>query len=146
MLPGVGLVMSAAARMMPESIKERLGIQSPSRVFAGIGRDTMAGLAQGLEHHGDVPISRLRALTQRIRNAGRGIMLGLAAGAASTAAAADTGTGAGATASGGNHYEIHIHAAPGMDEDALARLMLDKIREHERMKAQRQRSALFDRD
>lgn len=146
MLPGVGLVMSAAARMMPESIKERLGIQSPSRVFAGIGRDTMAGLAQGLEHHGDVPISRLRALTQRIRNAGRGIMLGLAAGAASAAAAADTSTGAGTATSGGNHYEIHIHAAPGMDEDALARLMLDKIREHERMKAQRQRSALFDRD
>jgi TP901 family phage tail tape measure protein len=131
--------------MMPGWLKGALGIQSPSRVFAAIGVDTMAGLAQGLENSGDTPLSRLRVLSGRIQDAGRGIMLGLATGAASGVAAASPG-GLPTASSAPAYYEIHIHAAPGMNEERLALLVREQIEAHERMKAVRARSSLRDQD
>jgi TP901 family phage tail tape measure protein len=120
--------------------KERLGIRSPSRVFAGFGGYTMDGLALGLQRGENGPLKQVRA------TAGRMVAAMAAGGALSVAAPAVAGAqpiaaafpvsaqvsqplaaspasigaaGGGATSIGGDTYEVHFHPAPGMDERAL---------------------------
>lgn len=52
MLGGVQNAVMNTASSAVTWFKNRLGIRSPSRVFAGLGLDTMAGLAQGLTRGG----------------------------------------------------------------------------------------------
>ena len=49
-------------------------------------------------------------------------------------------------ASGGNTYVFQIYAAPGMNEQQLAKLVQQKIEETERGKLARARGRLADRD
>jgi phage-related tail protein len=48
MFPNLTSAISGAAESVVSTFKNLLGINSPSRVFAGFGGDTMAGLEQGL--------------------------------------------------------------------------------------------------
>nr|WP_269450683.1 phage tail tape measure protein [Stenotrophomonas sp. MMGLT7] len=133
-----------------DSFKSVLGIHSPSRVFAQLGSYTMQGLARGLQAGQGGPLAAVAGLAKGLtRNAGTA----LAAGAlASPAAAMDTRTPiaaaprAAAAAPAGNHYEIHIHAAPGMDPQAIARAVAMELDRREAAKAARNRSALTDHD
>lgn len=50
--------------------KEKLGIHSPSRVFAELGGDTMAGLTQGLEQTQGGPLQALGDISKRLTQAG----------------------------------------------------------------------------
>lgn len=50
--------------------KEKLGIQSPSRVFAELGGFTMAGLAQGLESAKKGPLQAVNTISQQITKVG----------------------------------------------------------------------------
>ena len=61
--------------------KEKLGINSPSRVFAEMGGFTMAGLAQGLAGAEAGPLSQLGDFTKRMTQAGA-LALGVSVGAA----------------------------------------------------------------
>lgn len=60
MMGPLGDVVRQVASMLPDKVKAQLGIKSPSRVFAAIGRDTMAGLALGLQRGRDRPLSGLQ--------------------------------------------------------------------------------------
>ncbi|RCV89712.1 hypothetical protein [Billgrantia montanilacus] len=141
---------------------DRLGINSPSRVFATLGDNTMQGYEQGLERSERGPLKEVSAFTRRLQQAGAGLALGAAASVA--VAVAGSGGGGGVAidhrppmAAGGGGglviqggINIEIHAAPGMDEQALAR-MVDARVQHalqaaERRMAARQRSALYDTD
>lgn len=42
-----------------DSVKKTLGIQSPSTLFAGFGKNMMIGLAEGIQKVGDLPANRL---------------------------------------------------------------------------------------
>jgi hypothetical protein len=124
--------------------KQKLGIHSPSRVFAGFGGFMMEGLANGIASNQDTPIARIDTLSKRLTTA-------LAVGAAMPAMAAPqmpapVGAGvAGASfGAGGDRYEIHLHAAAGMDEAALVGLLERKLQEIERNKAARGRASLAD--
>ncbi|MGV6473543.1 phage tail tape measure protein [Azotobacter vinelandii] len=59
--------------------KEKLGIHSPSRVFAQLGGFTMQGLEQGLVAGQDGPMGELAEFAKRMTKAGA-IVLGVAAG------------------------------------------------------------------
>ncbi|EWH00565.1 hypothetical protein [Halomonas sp. BC04] len=138
---------------------DRLGINSPSRVFATLGDNTMEGYEQGLQRSERGPLKEVSAFTRRLQQAGAGLALGAAA---SVAVAGPGGGGVAidhrppmASASGGGlvikgGINIEIHAAPGMDEQALARLVDARVqhalREAESRMAARQRSALYDTD
>lgn len=129
--------------------KEKLGIHSPSRVFAELGGFTMAGLDQGLTAGQRQPLGTLSDFTRRLTAVGAGVAI---AGSAAAGVGLDTrpplGAPRGATAptAGGNTYVFQIYPAPGMDEKALARLVLQKIEETERGKAVRSRTRLADKD
>lgn len=105
------------ADMLPDWLKKKLGIHSPSRVFAQIGDDSMAGLAMGLHRSSKEPVGRVLQVSDRLKRTAAGITM-VAAGTAGGAMPAAAATGMGAA-------QIHIHqtivAAPGQDAEAVGR-------------------------
>ncbi|SDN92085.1 hypothetical protein SAMN05216517_114125 [Janthinobacterium sp. OK676] len=130
--------------------KEKLGIHSPSRVFAQLGDYTMQGLAVGLDRSEGAPIAKVSGLAQRLTQLGAGIAIGTAT--ALPASAFDTraplakgGLGAGMTIQG-DKIEITIQAQAGSDPQAIARAVYAAMEQRDREKAARIRSSLRDHD
>jgi TP901 family phage tail tape measure protein len=128
---------------------------------ARIGRLTRALAAAGQAPDGAAQPSRLTALQarmsappppiERVQRLSRRVAGAIAAGATSAAVvaapAAATPRPAPASAGGSDRPligELHIHAAPGMDERQLADLVARKVREIERDKRSRARSSYAD--
>ncbi|RQQ73121.1 hypothetical protein DF139_04880 [Burkholderia stagnalis] len=132
--------------------KEKLGIHSPSRVFAALGGWTMAGLEQGLREGQDGPLSTVLEVGKRIVAAGAGIGItgaAIAGGAPLTVDNRPPLTLASAAArapSAPAPITIQVYAAPGMDEQALAQKVLQVMRQEQAAQAARERSRLRDRD
>lgn len=127
--------------------KDRLGIHSPSRVFAELGGHTMEGLAIGLQRSGRAPLDVL-SRTARQLTAAAGIGLAGVASAAGISIDARPPLAASSAVAGTStsHTEIHIHAAPGMDPQAIARAVSTELDRREREHAARRRSRLTDID
>ncbi|KAB8051643.1 phage tail protein [Janthinobacterium rivuli] len=130
--------------------KEKLGIHSPSRVFAQLGDYTMQGLAVGLDRSEGAPIAKVSGLAQRLTQLGAGIAIGTAT--ALPASAFDTraplsqgGFGAGLSIQG-DKIEITIQAQAGSDPQAIARAVYAAMEQRDREKAARIRSSLRDHD
>ena len=122
-------------------------------------------MANGIEDDADSPLKQVRSLANNLRNAAGGLMLG--AGLATTASAANIDTSgiqidarpplqshASEPQSGGLHIHgginISVQAAPGMDEQALARLVGQEVeramRDKERRAAAASRRNFYDND
>lgn len=128
--------------------KEKLGIHSPSRVFAELGGYTMAGLEQGLAGSQSGPLGAVKSLSQQLTEAGAFAMDG---GAQSMTMdnrpplSAAPGGGQSAGASGqAAPIVINVHPAAGMDEQTLARLVAAEVAKIQRTSQARSRSALSD--
>lgn len=145
-----------------EEARESLDTHSPSRVFQSIGIDVAKGLANGIEGDADGPLKQVRTLANSLRNAAGGLMLGAGL---STGAAANVDTGSlqidarpplqshassGAGSVTINLGGITVNAAPGMDEQALARMVGEQVqralREAERNAAAASRRNFHDND
>ncbi|KVG07278.1 hypothetical protein WJ24_22145 [Burkholderia vietnamiensis] len=132
--------------------KERLGIHSPSRVFATLGGFTMAGLDQGLREGQDGPLSTVLEVGKRIVAAGAGIGItgaAIAGGAPLTVDNRPPLTVASAAARAPvapAPITINLYAAPGMDVQALAQEVRQVLRQEQAAQAARERSRLRDRD
>lgn len=131
--------------------KEKLGIHSPSRVFATLGGFTMAGLAQGLEDGQNAPLQAVHSLATKLTGIGAGIAIGSTAAVAApisfdTRPPLTTSAMAAAPAAAAAPITIHIHPPAGADPQAIARLVRDELRQIENQRAARQRSRLADRD
>lgn len=145
---GLGAVKNAISSIGDASIgwfKEKLGIHSPSRVFAELGGFTMAGLTQGLEGGQKGPLNALTSMGKQLTAAGA---LALSATAMPALAVDDrppisTSTPTTAMAAPAE-ITIHVHAAPGMDEGAIAREVAKQVDRILRAKEVRQRSLLKD--
>ena len=130
--------------------KEKLGIHSPSRVFAQLGDYTMQGLAVGLDRSESAPIAKVSSMAQRLTQLGAGIAIGTAT--ALPASAFDTraplsqgGFGSGMTIQG-DKIEITFHVQAGTDPQAIARAVSVALDQRDREKAARIRSSLHDHD
>lgn len=143
--------------------KDRLGIRSPSRVFAQMGRDTLLGFEDGLDDQTRATINRLTRITSALTAAGTGVLLtpGLASATPAGAAGMPLADPASAVRFetraplkrssssqqfGGDTIYITVQASPGMNEQAIAQHIQRALEERDRKKAQRRRSALFDND
>lgn len=145
--------------------RDVLDIHSPSRVFTQYGGFITEGLANGIEDDADSPIKQVRGIANNLRNAAGGLMLG--AGLATNASAANIDTSgiqidarpplqshSSAAPSGGlvihGGINIEVHAAPGMDEQALARLVNEQVQralqDAERRAAAASRRNFYDND
>lgn len=127
--------------------KEKLGIHSPSRVFAELGGFTMAGLEQGLADGQKGPLSAVLDLAKQLTAAGA-----LTIGAAGTAMALDTRpplspAGApGAAAAPPAPVTINVYGTPGMNEQQLARLVAIEVAKIQARDQVRNRSRITDQD
>lgn len=117
--------------------KDKLGIHSPSRVFAELGGFTMQGLAQGIQRQQGEPLAAVAGVSQRMAGAADGIRFdGRRPLSARPAYSGSTG----------GQYEIHIHAAPGMDPQAIAHAVAAELDRRERAAGARGRSSLYDQE
>lgn len=112
--------------------KNRLGIRSPSRVFMGLGGDTMAGLTVGLNRGARAPLAA-------IRRVGDGLISAMpdAGGGFGGAAMAGAGGGRGVTI---QKIEQHFHLPAGTGNPR------EIARELHRLSSQGVRAALMDAD
>ncbi|WP_367671812.1 phage tail tape measure protein [Serratia symbiotica] len=140
------------ADCLPNGLKDKLGIHSPSQVFAEMGRYTVDGLAVGIADNTQTALASVGQLAKRLTAAGAGLTLSAAAVAMPLIAAipdnrvplSPSSVAAPATSSG--PITIHIHAAPGMNEQQLAKLVAQELDRRERQNAARRRSSLRDID
>ena len=126
--------------------KDKLGIHSPSRVFATIGDYTMQGLAVGLQRSEHVPVQQVSAMAKRLTQLGAGMAIGAAA---MPAMAFDTRPPMAPRAASmqplaADNIQIHIHSAPGADPHAIAQAVAAELDRRDREKRARQRSSLHD--
>jgi len=107
-----------AASAAANWFKSKLGIHSPSRVFASFGGFMMQGLDQGLARDQDRPVDRIDGLTSRLASAVATGTAALAIGASSAAPAAARPSAAPA---GLGPITIVIQQLPGQSDRDLAR-------------------------
>ena len=138
-------IMGIASSIMG-TFKSALGIASPSKVFAQFGEFTMQGLAGGLESSQGAPVQQIAGVGDRMKQAGAGVALGIAAMPAMAAGGPVMAPGASAAAIGGAaaNYTINIEAPAGADAEGIARLVRQEIEAIERQKASRFASRLTD--
>ncbi|MCC7005177.1 MAG: phage tail tape measure protein [Ottowia sp.] len=163
-----------AAQQIILWFKEKLGIHSPSRVFAQLGEFTMAGFDQGLTDNQSTVLATMQGFAKKLSAAGA-LALGSTAlvnassaatlmGSHATTAAAividkrpplmASATGVGSAALNGinnahspasiGNVTINIHAQAGQDANAIAREVARQIETLQRQAQARQRSRLID--
>ena len=155
---GLGAVKDAITGAGDQAIgwfKDKLGIRSPSRVFASLGDDTMAGLESGLERSKSGPLASIIEAGKAIASAAA-IGLGVAASPATADIVTPTDivvdsrpplqAAAAPITVQGDTITIQITAAPGTDTNELERMVNRVLEERERNKAARIRSSLYDND
>ncbi|MEO1819453.1 phage tail tape measure protein [Pseudomonas sp.] len=148
---GLGAVKSAitnAGGQMIGWFKDKLGIHSPSRVFASLGDDTMAGLQRGLQRSQGGPLSAVLGAGQAMAKAGA---LALGIGGAGQAVAIDSrppisAGGGPSVVVQGDTLHIQLSAPAGADLAQIEQLFNRLLDQRERHKAARVRSALSDYD
>ncbi|NLX17561.1 MAG: phage tail tape measure protein, partial [Ramlibacter sp.] len=126
--------------------KQKMDINSPSRVFHQFGVYTMQGLAQGIQSSDNEPIRAMSAMARNIMSIPLDRRPPIGAGRGLGPTAAMQGAAAGAAAAGAGGIVIHVHAAPGMDERALASLVGQEFERRTRAAAARRRSSYQDAD
>ncbi|MDR8014095.1 phage tail tape measure protein [Ectopseudomonas guguanensis] len=146
---GLGKIKSAITGAADSSIgwfKQKLGIHSPSRVFAELGGYTMQGYGQGLLAEQRNPLGALQRIGDNLVRAGSQTIGGqVAFDTRAPLAAAGTGRNAGRpVVVEGDTIRITIQG--GGDVAATRRMLEQLLGERERAKAARMRSALYDQD
>ncbi|WP_252275221.1 phage tail tape measure protein [Pseudomonas subflava] len=128
--------------------KEKLGIHSPSRVFATLGGFTMAGLEQGLLKGQRGPLAAVTSMGKQLVAAGA-----IGFGTAGSAIAMDNRPPLSAAPQARAvamappaPIIINIHPSAGMDEQALARLVQQELAKAQRAAQTKGRSALTDQE
>lgn len=123
--------------------REKMGIHSPSRVFAGFGGYMMQGLTNGIADNEDAPVRRLDRLSRRVQAA---IATGAAVGSITGPAAANSPASAAPAARSAAHgpITIHVHAAPGQDEQAIARAVAKALADEQARQGAAGRSSYAD--
>lgn len=135
--------------ILPAWLREKLDTHSPSRVFAAIGGDVMAGLGVGMDGQQAPLLAQVGELAKRLAQAGAGIAIGtapLVAGAAPAALGFQPPAAVAAASPGGDQIVINVYPSAGMDERALAREVALQIDRAKRADAARGRSALYDEE
>jgi len=147
---GLGSVREAITGAGDQAIgwfKDKLGIRSPSRVFAALGDDTMAGLRVGLQRSQNGPLGTVLETGKQLAKAGA---LALGIGGAGQALAIDSRpalqAGQAPIVVQGDTITIQITAASGSNSAELESMINRVLDQRERGKAARIRSALYDTD
>jgi TP901 family phage tail tape measure protein len=148
-LAAVKTAITGAADSTVSWFKEKLGIHSPSRVFAELGGFTMAGLGQGLAGGEGGVLKQLAGTAKRLTAAGA-LAFGAPAMAMASGISFDNRPPVAAASAPmvvqGDTVNITIQATPGTDTAGLRQMLNQLLDERERGKAARLRTRLGDRE
>lgn len=123
-------------------IKDKLGIHSPSRVFAELGGYISEGLGVGISDKAKLALQAAGRLGAMLPGAlPTALAMGVTAGAA-VASPAMAATGAGASVT--NVFHITVTAPAGTDGQALAKLVAQEVEKIQRGQTARARGRLYD--
>lgn len=135
--------------------KSTLGIESPSKVFLGLGSEVSAGAALGIASKAPMAEKAAAALASVVMAGGA--MMPLSASAFSdlpalkfdnrqsiSSAQAASSAGNRPVVYEGDRIEIHIHASPDMNPSNIAQAISAELDKRERQKQARARSSLSD--
>ncbi len=143
--------------------KKKLDINSPSKVFIKHGSSVVKGLEHGLAKNQNT-LQPLKKLTKQLKQAGSGLTLAAGAGLAGTSLSTQAAgtqspniafdtrpplTSQKQNSAASNTVTIEkleIHTAPGMDEQALARFIVQEINKREQQQLTNQRASFDDFD
>ncbi|MBX9761577.1 MAG: phage tail tape measure protein [Pseudomonadaceae bacterium] len=154
-----GAVKAAVVGAADSSInyfKEKLGIHSPSRVFASLGVDTMDGLAQGLNSGSANPFAALDDTAQQVIKKGSEISANNPfAGLAGMPEMANTeqltfdkrppiSAASNSAPAGAAPITINVYGAPGQDANAIAQAVAQALAQQQRANQAQQRGRLSD--
>ncbi len=151
----IGWVVDAVSGVADRTIglfKEKLGIHSPSRVFAALGGFTMAGLQEGLADGEGGPLATVQRMASKLAGIGASIAIGSAPAIAAPVsfdtrpALTASSAGAAAAPAAAAPITINIYPAAGADPQAIARAVQDELRKIDNQNAARARSRYTDRD
>ena len=134
-----------AASSAANWFKAKLGIHSPSRVFAGFGGFMMQGLSNGIDGGAGEPVRRLDSLSRRMTAA---IAVGTAvpAMAAGAPAGATPGTTRGAAALGMSApVTFNVYGMPGQSAEDIAKACRAEWDKMQREQTANGRAAFADR-
>lgn len=131
----VGAATSAASWF-----KEKLGIASPSKVFTQFGGWISEGAANGIA----AGQAGVRAAALAMAGAAAAPVGAMDAGGAISSGPALAPRASVSAPAAPSSYAITIHAAPGMDANAIARAVAAELDKRERQRDSRGRSALHD--
>jgi hypothetical protein len=131
--------------------KRKLGIHSPSRVFAQLGAYTMIGLERGLAENQAGPLGVVAKTAKAMAGIGAGIAIGTGH---ATAVAIDSRPpiastprpAANGAAGAAAPVIIHIHPPAGTSEQTIARMVAAELQRVEAQRRARARSRLTDKD
>ena len=132
-----------AATSAAQWFKEKLGIASPSKVFTQFGGWISEGAANGIAA-GQAGVRAAALAMAGAAAAPAGAMDSAGAGTAISSSPAMAPRVAVSAPAAPSSYSITIHAAPGMDANAIARAVAAELDKRERQKTSRGRSALHD--
>lgn len=156
-----GAVKAAVVGAADSSInyfKEKLGIHSPSRVFASLGVDTMDGLAQGLNNGSANPFAALDDTAKQVIQKGGEISANNPfAGLAGMPELANTeqltfdkrppiSAASNSAPTGEGPITINVYGAPGQDANAIAQAVAQALAQQQRANQAQQRGRLSDLD
>ncbi|ATG21237.1 phage tail protein [Ralstonia pickettii] len=151
----IGWVVDAVGGVADRTIglfKEKLGIHSPSRVFAALGAFTMAGLQEGLADGEGGPLGTVQRMASKLAGIGAGVAIGTAPAIAAPVTfdtrppLSTSAVGVTAAPAAFGPITINIYPQAGMDPQAIAHAVRDELRKIENQNAARARSRLSDRD
>lgn len=151
----IGWVVDAVGGVADRTIglfKEKLGIHSPSRVFAALGAFTMAGLQEGLADGEGGPLGIVQRVASKLAGIGAGVAIGTAPAIAAPVTfdtrppLSTSAVGVTAAPAAFGPITINIYPQAGMDPQAIAHAVRDELRKIENQNAARARSRLSDRD
>ncbi len=120
MLGALKATIVGAASSAATWFKQKLGIRSPSRVFAGFGGYMMQGLSNGIARGAGEPVRRIGSLSRDLTAA---LAVGAALPALTPAGAASlpgSTIGSGSAVFAAAPITINVYGAPGQSEQALA--------------------------
>lgn len=148
-LAAVKGAITGAADSTVSWFKEKLGIHSPSRVFAELGGFTMQGLEQGLVGGQGGPLGAVTSMAKQLAAAGA-VTFGMAGPALAMDNRAPLSpvpaAGARAAATALPPVNVHVYPSAGMNEQQLAQLVGQKVAEAMRASQIRNRSSLSDQE
>ncbi|NWD70761.1 phage tail tape measure protein [Pseudomonas gingeri] len=144
---GLGQIKDAITSIGDSTIgwfKEKLGIHSPSRVFAELGGFTMAGLTQGLESGQQGPLNAMTRMSKQLTAAGNMALGGSPLSALTIDDRPPISSRASMAYDSHDTYEINIHPTAGMDAQAIGRAVRAEMTRAKNEQAARRRSRLSD--